>query len=106
MLCLQQELYKHVQQAAQSFPAGATRDKYVAAAQNWRFPYWDWAAIPCSSCKAFPTLLSDQWATVTTPTGVQTIPNPLFRYDFHPVSVSDMVYNPVRIAPCHINGKF
>ncbi|KEQ58869.1 Di-copper centre-containing protein [Aureobasidium melanogenum CBS 110374] len=91
---IEQELYKHVQQAAQSFPAGATRDKYVAAAQNWRFPYWDWAAIPCSSCKAFPTLLSDQWATVTTPTGVQTIPNPLFRYDFHPVSVSDMVYNP------------
>ncbi|KAG9607898.1 Di-copper centre-containing protein, partial [Aureobasidium melanogenum] len=91
---IEQELYKHIQQAAQSFPAGATRDKYVAAAQNWRFPYWDWAAIPCSSCKAFPTLLSDQWATVTTPTGVQTIPNPLFRYDFHPVSVSDMVYNP------------
>lgn len=39
--------------------------------------------------------MSEQWATVTTPTGVQTIPNPLFRYDFHPVSVSDMVYNPV-----------
>jgi hypothetical protein len=43
--------------------------------------------------------LSDQWATVTTPTGVQTIANPLFRYDFHPVSVSDMVYNPVRTTP-------
>ncbi|KAI5244883.1 Di-copper centre-containing protein [Aureobasidium subglaciale] len=91
---IEQELYKHVQQAAQSFPAGATRNKYVAAAQNWRYPYWDWAAAPCSSCKAFPALLSDQWATVTTPTGIQTIANPLFRYDFHPVSVSDMVYNP------------
>ncbi|THZ10344.1 Di-copper centre-containing protein [Aureobasidium pullulans] len=91
---IEQELYKHVQKAAQSFPAGATRDKYVSAARNWRYPYWDWAAAPCSGCKAFPALVSDQWATVTTPTGVQTIPNPLFRYDFHPVSVSDMVYNP------------
>ncbi|CAD0083012.1 unnamed protein product [Aureobasidium vineae] len=97
------ELYKHVQQAAQSFPAGATRNKYVAAAQNWRYPYWDWAATPCSSCKAFPDLIANQWATVTTPTGVQTIANPLFRYDFHPVSVSDMVYNPVRIVPGHIS---
>ncbi|KAI4729290.1 Di-copper centre-containing protein [Aureobasidium sp. EXF-10728] len=91
---IEQELYKHVQQAAQSFPAGATRDKYVAAAQNWRYPYWDWAATPCSGCKAFPDIIANQWATVTTPTGVQTIANPLFRYDFHPISVSDMVYNP------------
>ncbi|KEQ72123.1 Di-copper centre-containing protein [Aureobasidium namibiae CBS 147.97] len=91
---IEQELYKHVQQAAQSFPAGATRDKYVAAAQNWRYPYWDWAVTPCNGCSTFPTQLSNQWATVTTPTGVQTIANPLFRYDFHPVSVSDMVYNP------------
>jgi tyrosinase len=95
MLSVQQELYKHIQAAAQSFPAGATRDKYVSAARNWRFPYWDWAAEPCSDCKSFPALISDQWAAVITPTGNQTIPNPLFRYDFHPPSVTDMAFMPV-----------
>lgn len=98
----QQILYSHIQTVVNTFPAGATRQKYATAAANFRLPYWDWAATPCSTCKAFPILVSQQYVTVTTPSGQQSIMNPLFRYDFHPISASDMVYNPVSAVspPC------
>lgn len=91
----QQALYSHVQKVAASFPNGTRRTRYMAAAVNFRAPYWDWAAAPCATCKAYPTLVSEQYLYADTPTGQQWVLNPLFRYDFHPVSVADMAYNPV-----------
>jgi len=90
----EQQLYAHIQTVAARF-TGAAKTRYQAAAVNFRLPYWDWAAVPCSGCNAYPVLVSNQYVTVTTPTGQQTILNPLFRYDFHPISATDMVYNPV-----------
>ena len=48
----------------------------------------------CNGCHIYPLLVSSQFFNAITPTGNQTIENPLFRYDFHPISVADMAYNP------------
>jgi len=95
----EQALYQHVQTVAARF-TGSDKTKYQNAAANFRIPYWDWAAAPpCAECQAWPLLVSQQYTSVNTPTGQQTIINPLFRYDFHPssasVQASDMVYSPV-----------
>ncbi|KAL1310828.1 hypothetical protein AAFC00_001065 [Neodothiora populina] len=91
---IQQTLYTHILAAANAFPEGPTRTKYVTAAGNWRMPYWDWAMEPCSTCNAYPTVLTEQYVNLDTPTGMQWIENPLFRYDFDPISADDMVYDP------------
>ncbi|KAF2155064.1 Di-copper centre-containing protein [Myriangium duriaei CBS 260.36] len=90
----EQVLYGHVQNVANSYPA-ATKARFQAAAKNFRIPYWDWAAVPtCSGCQPYPLLVQNMYITVTTPSGSQSVLNPLFRYDFHPISANDMVYNP------------
>jgi len=91
----EQALYTHLQTVAARF-TGSDKTRYQNAAANFRIPYWDWAAPPpCSTCQPYPLLVSQQYVSVNTPTGQQTILNPLFRYDFHPISSSDMVYSPV-----------
>ena len=70
----------------------------MAAAANFRLPYWDWAAAPCSTCKPYPVLVSEPYVWIDTPTkGQQWSLNPLFRYDFHQATVADMVYDPVSL---------
>jgi len=91
----EQALYAHLQTVAARF-TGSDKTRYQTAAANFRAPYWDWAAAPpCSTCQPYPVLISQQYISVNTPSGQQTILNPLFRYDFHPISSSDMVYSPV-----------
>ncbi|GAM91208.1 hypothetical protein ANO11243_092550 [Dothideomycetidae sp. 11243] len=90
----EQQLYSHVQNVANSFPA-ASRARWQAAAANFRMPYWDWAVVPtCQGCQVFPEFVSSAYISVTSPTGQQTVVNPLYRYDFHPIVPSDMAYNP------------
>lgn len=86
-----------MQAAAQSFPEGATRDRYVAAAVNFRPPFWDWAMDPCPTCQVYPAVASQEYVLVDTPTGEQWMLNPLHRYDFHPVSVADFAFAPVSL---------
>lgn len=69
--------------AANSFPAGPTRDKYVAAANTLRMPYWDWAKTPKYG-NVIPSQITDQMVTVTTPNGTARISNPLASYRYHP----------------------
>lgn len=89
----EQQLYANVQSVANSFPT-SSRARWQAAAKNFRMPYWDWAAAPPAGGKAWPDLISTTYINVQTPTGAQTITNPLLRYEFHPISATDMVYNP------------
>lgn len=90
----EQELYKHVQTIAAQFPS-STRATMQAAAINFRIPYWDWAAAPPAGGNDYPIWVSNQYVSVNDPIkGSQTVLNPLFRYDFHPISANDMVYNP------------
>lgn len=93
----EQTLYQHIVEAVNEFPPGAQRQRYAAAALSWRFPYWDWAAPPPDGEGAFPPSLQSRTITVTTPNGTHDIPNPLYSYQFHPVSVKDFYFNPVSL---------
>ncbi|KAG8808043.1 hypothetical protein FRC17_004155, partial [Serendipita sp. 399] len=76
----EQALAKHVTDVANEYPA-ATKARYVAAAQRFRIPYWDWAANA-----DLPDFISLQReVTVNSPTGSKTFPNPLYSYTFHPM---------------------
>ena len=69
----------HAQTIARQY-YGATKTKYMAAAETLRMHYWDWAASA-----AIPTILSTPKITITTPAGKQKIGNPLYAYKFPPL---------------------
>jgi len=92
----EQAFYASVQKVVTSFPAGTLRDRYATAALALRIPYWDWAQIPPVGQSVIPTSITTKYINgLVTPTGVQNnVINPLFRYTFHPLNGSDMLYNP------------
>lgn len=78
-----------MQKKATEFPQSAGRDRYVAAAKDFRMPYWDWAAVLPAGTSVFPTSLSTKTINVVTPTsgGKPTpIDNPLYSFKFHPLN--------------------
>jgi tyrosinase len=94
---IQQVLYGHIQQIAALWPAGPDRDRYVAAAVNFRIPYWDWAATPVTGQSIYPAAVSGPpGISVAGPVGTQTIANPLFSYSFKPLDTTMMPDYPVR----------
>jgi len=83
----EQRVSFYAKQVANEFPAGAQRDAAVAAANDLRIPYWDWAA---NNNPDLPPSITNPTASVTRPNGNQvSIPNPLFQYNFHPLTASD-----------------
>ncbi|KAK6508914.1 hypothetical protein TWF481_003682 [Arthrobotrys musiformis] len=74
-------LYAEVQNIAKEFKAG-TEDstKALAAAQDWRMPYWDWATDA-----TIPVLIGNTpKVTIRMPSGQdQTIDNPLYSYKYN-----------------------
>jgi hypothetical protein len=56
--------------------------EYQTAADEFRIPFWDWAAIP----QRFPDVMTWPSVNINTPTGPQNVTNPLYRYTFlnHP----------------------
>jgi tyrosinase len=93
----EQTLYQHIVAVVNEFPAGAQRQRYASAALSWRFPYWDWAALPTDGGSAYPASMQSPTINVTTPNGTATIHNPLYSYKFHPVSQQDFYFNPVSL---------
>lgn len=87
----EQQFMVIVNELARSYPK-SRRAWMVGAASTMRFPFWDWAAQPARGYPALPHIMSDKYITVETPTGTQTIANPLFRHDFQ--SPKDLVYTP------------
>ncbi|KAL9053666.1 MAG: hypothetical protein Q9162_004617 [Coniocarpon cinnabarinum] len=61
---------------------GADRARYQTALSTMRLPYWDWAEIPPSNNNAdcMPPSLYQPQVTVNTPSGSQSIPNPLYAF--------------------------
>ncbi|KAG0650918.1 Monophenol monooxygenase [Hyphodiscus hymeniophilus] len=85
----EQVLYDLIQNIASMWPAGATRDQYVAAAVNFRIPYWDWAAHPPAGQSILPSSIGGSpTVTVDGPSGEQLIANPLWDYEFKPLDIS------------------
>ncbi|KAH8662913.1 hypothetical protein BGZ60DRAFT_412262 [Tricladium varicosporioides] len=72
----EQVLGTYIQNIAQQYPP-ELRQRYQAAADNFRIPYWDWA-----SDSQVPPAITQPQIQVTTPTGIQTITNPLYQYKF------------------------
>lgn len=54
---------------------GSNAATYQSAAEQWRMPYWDWAAEP-----RLPASASTTTITVNGPKGQTTINNPLYSY--------------------------
>ncbi|KAH7128377.1 tyrosinase precursor [Dendryphion nanum] len=82
----EQALYASVQKIANTFPSNL-RAGYVAAAKNFRMPYWDWALRITgdgrNQISAFPTALSSSSLTVVDVDGVsKPISNPLYSFRF------------------------
>lgn len=90
----EQKLQQAAVYVAEQFPAGPTRQMYLSLARTIRMPYWDWAAAPIQGLPTLPLIVSSKYATVHTPTGDQTIINPLFRYDFHPHPNGPSTFSP------------
>lgn len=89
----EQVLQANAMDAANEF-TGDDQAKYVAAAQNVRSPYWDWAMVPANGGNAIPDIMTQPGVTVTTPSGQQTIQNPLYSYKFQ-TEESAFEYSPV-----------
>jgi len=87
----EQQFMAVVNQLANEYPDNR-RAWMTGAASTMRFPYWDWAAHPAPGYPSLPNVMSDKYISVETPTGMQTIINPLFRHDFQ--SPRNLVYTP------------
>ncbi|KAI9827269.1 MAG: hypothetical protein M1832_005407 [Thelocarpon impressellum] len=75
----EQIIWDHAQEIALDYPEDQ-RQRYQAAAETLRIPYWDWATEV-----TVPPLLNAPNISITTPAGLQTIANPLYSYTFHPI---------------------
>jgi len=96
----EQQLASLALEVADTF-SGSEKDQYLVAAATFRIPYWDWAAPVAAGQHVLPSSISGSpWIMTTLQNGTTVIPNPLYQYQFHPLSVSDMVNEPVSICCC------
>ena len=93
MALFEQAFINHVNIIVSQFQ-GADQQRYAQAAATLRVPYWDWAAVYPSGDPVMPTSMTDFQITLNTPTGPQTVINPLFRFDFHPLDHVGMEWDP------------
>ncbi|KAL5412326.1 hypothetical protein PMIN04_009882 [Paraphaeosphaeria minitans] len=81
----EQELWKHVKSIAEQ--AQVDRERWTAAADSFRIPYWDTArGVADGGIPEF--LLSPRWPVVG-PNGTLVIDNPLYWYQLHPLDRKD-----------------
>lgn len=73
---MQQILWEHAQDIASDYP-DEQRDQHLKAALTLRVPYWDWAIYP-----DLPNVTTQPEISINTPSGRQTIDNPLYSYVF------------------------
>lgn len=90
----EQNFFYAVENVVMSFTDQDSRWRYYVAALSLRIPYWDWAAPPPSGQSILPDSITAPTVVVNTPNGTQTIANPLYNYNFHPLNGNDMIYDP------------
>jgi len=87
---LQQKLQSIAIDIANRFP-DSFKSKYQDAAQKLRLPYWDWARTIPGDEPMFPAIFATEKVQITFPnTSVAEVDNPLFDYDFHPLTRSEI----------------
>lgn len=85
-------LYTLIQKKAGDFPSSEGQDRYVAAAQEFRMPYWDWAIVSGRGQGVLPLSVQSETVNVFTPTsGGKLVPmdNPLYSFRFHPLNPTE-----------------
>lgn len=85
----QQSLYEKVNEIAARFPESEGRASYVAAAKDFRIPYWDWAAVLDAGTEFVPTSLSSKQLKIVGPESKgmpDLVDNPLYSFKFHPIN--------------------
>jgi len=80
----EQSLHLHMQNIVNKFPA-AERPRWQSALFGFRIPFWDWA----TNNAQMPSILTQQYVTVTKPTGQASILNPLYSFKFPSLSSND-----------------
>lgn len=90
----EQILHELIENIAAMYPE-QVKAKYVAAAKQFRIPYWDWAAVPKKGQTVLPKTVQEPTIQVDGPGGFQEISNPLFSYTFNPLDSSDLPDPPV-----------
>ena len=70
------------------YPPGEARQRFRAAAAEFRLPYWDWARTAPPGESVLPLSVSRPEVEVDGPNGVQMMANPLFAYQFKPLNPS------------------
>lgn len=76
---------------ARDFSESEGRARYVAAAENFRMPYWDWAIVVPQGQSVLPTSISSPEIQVIEPGAggrSSRIDNPLYSFRFHPINPS------------------
>lgn len=81
---------------ANLYPRNAGRAAYLQAAADFRMPYWDWAAPAPEGDTQFPKVFWEPLTFQNGPNGMQYIRNPLYSYEFHPLTDGVMPWTPVR----------
>ncbi|KAM3420600.1 hypothetical protein BST61_g3862 [Cercospora zeina] len=98
MALFEQEFLKVARSVANEYPA-ATRQRYVNAANNLRFPFFDWAARPPNNGQTLPDIITASSVTLQAPTGQRNIRNPLYGYVFLNGEQRGLVYSTLNSWP-------
>lgn len=83
----QQTIHAQAQKIAARY-TGSSAAAYKSAAETLRFPFWDWATDI-----QLPPVVTEPTITINTPTGPQTMHNPLYSYQFHQFPFTDPDFN-------------
>lgn len=107
----QKVLYKIVGEIAARFPESEGRASYVAAAKDFRIPYWDWAAVLDAETEFVPTSLSRKKLDIVTPDSKgepKSVDNPLYSFKFHPINPrpGDFPEKPVRLISANKYAQY
>ena len=86
----EQALVRNAVAVAEQF-TGEDYNRYMAAAQNLRIPFWDWASLPAEGENPFPQMFTDDEVSVNSPNGQMNIPNPLKGYNFKDTETHDFM---------------
>ncbi|SLM36604.1 Uncharacterised domain, di-copper centre [Lasallia pustulata] len=85
-------LYTLIQKIAGDFPKSEGRDRYLAAARDFRMPYWDWAIVTGQGQGVLPlSVQSPQVEVISATSGGKRVPmdNPLYSFHFDPLNPTE-----------------
>ncbi|EQL01216.1 hypothetical protein G6O67_000099 [Ophiocordyceps sinensis] len=96
MALFEQQMFKMANTIATMFTNQTQRRLYQQAATDFRVPYWDWSRSAPPGETHLPDVFWKPVVVQDGPNGVQTIKNPLYSYEFHPLDSEALIWNPLK----------